>query len=444
MVIRRFSPIQLLIFGFILVIVTSAALLSLPASSSRGVRSSYLDALFTATSAVTTTGLAIFDTGSYYNTLGQMVIVFLMQIGGLGYMVLLVLLFIALGRRISFRGFMMLEESIKKPPKVNAIHFAKIVILYTAVIETAGCGLLALFFTHVFPWRHALFSAFFHSISAFNTAGFSLYADSFCRFAGHLAINLSLIVITSLGAIGFFVLYDLALRISPRKRKGGKHALSVHSRIMIIFTCIILIFGTIVLFFSENGNSSLPLKERMLSSLFQVSSASSTTGFNSMDIGRMRSSSLFLILIMMYIGAGAGSTGGGIKITTFVVILAYVFSIIRGSPNANILHRRIPADIIKNSLSIALLALLWIFFATQILLISENFSFMQIMFEVTSAIGTVGLSTGITPQLSEIGKWIIIITMLIGRIGPLGIGISLFQKRKNPDYQYPTMDIFVG
>jgi trk system potassium uptake protein TrkH len=221
--------------------------------------------------------------------------------------------------------------------------------------------------------------------------------------------------------------------------------LSVHSRIVLICTVTILAVGAIFVYGAEyHAGDGATLQFKVATSLFQVSSASTTTGFNSIDIGRMQESSLFMLIVAMFIGAGSGGTGGGIKMTTLVVTLVSVFAIIRNKNTVNIFKRRIPFEVIRNSFAIFVLSISWLAAVTYVLSVTEQRGFVSLLFETGSALATVGLSTGITPELSPLGKVLIIVSMFIGRIGPLGIGISLFKAGEEPGYKYSTADIFIG
>ncbi len=442
--IGRMSPITVLTFGYIAIILLSALVLALPFSSSNGGFTSYLDSLFTATSAITTTGLIVFDTGTYYNLFGQTLIMILTQIGGLGYMLFAILVFIAFKQTISVQSNLMFQETVRRPSKVDLFYFAKIILLFTITIELIGAIILSILFSRHLPLDQSLYSGIFHSISAFNTAGFSIFYDSFSAYHDHLAINMVLIFISTLGSLGFFVLYDV-IYFSRERLSGVKNGkLSIHSRLVLICTAVMLVSGTILFFLNESWPGDMTLGHKALSSLFQCSSASTTTGFNSMDIGKIHRSNLFLMIIMMFVGAGSGGTAGGIKVTTLCVTILSVYAIIRSRKNVNVFKRRLPFDVIRNSLAIVVLSLSWTIAATYILAVVEKYEFIALLFEVTSALGTVGLSTGITPGLSGPGKIVVILSMFIGRIGPLGIGISLFKRVNGPHYRYATTDIFIG
>lgn len=441
---RNSSPVSILSLGYIVIILISAGLLSIPASSAAGIHTPFLDSLFTAVSAITTTGLIVVDTGSHFSLFGQLIIILLIQIGGLGYMLFVVLVFLAFHQKMSIQSSLMLLESVKKPLKVEIVHFVKVIIILTAIIEITGAVLMSFFLHSFHPSAHSIYSGIFHSISAFNTAGFSIYQDSMCSVKNSVPINTVLILVSTLGSLGFFVLYDGGKILSDRLHGLHTKKLSVHSRLVLLCTCSILVCATLLLYATGHSEPGTTLFQELMQSLFQVSSASTTTGFNSIDIGKLNESNLLLIIILMFIGAGSGGTAGGIKMTTFSVVVLSVIAIINNRSSVNVFRRRLSFDIVRNAYAIVVLTLLWIIMASYIMTITEQREFIHLLFEVTSAIGTVGLSTGITTDLSITGKIIIIISMFIGRIGPLSIGISLFKNGDEVSYKYSTTDIFIG
>lgn len=393
-------------------------------------------------SAVTTTGLIVVDTGSYFNMFGQSVIMILFQIGGLGYMVFISLAVLGFAGKLSMSNRILLKESISRPTTIDLLKFTKMIILSTFVIELIGILLLTLYWLDDYTLTEAIFSAAFHSISAFTTAGFSTYYDSFIKYAASPFINSVIIALMILGSLGFFVLYDVTAFIQPKQKIVRK--LSMHSKLVLYLTLFLTIFGTAVIFFTEKWGNISSTSDKFLISLFQASSASTTAGFNSCDIGVMSIASLFVLIILMYIGAGPGGTAGGIKQTTFGVILISIYNQLTGREKVLALKRRISEDTVKRALSIAALAILWFVIAVLALTISEEKDFIKIVFEVGSALGTVGLSAGITADLTVFGKIVIIITMLIGRVGPLGIGLTILRRKKIASYQYPEDEILVG
>ncbi len=441
---KTITPAQTLLMGFILMIVVGMILLSLPIATSGNIPQPLVDVLFTSTSAVTTTGLIVADTGSFYSFFGQMVILTLIQVCGLGYMIFIALIILGVGRRISFNGRVLLNESLAHPSSMNMFKFVKVVIVFTFVIELIGATFLTLYWTNFFPFKRALLHGIFHSVSAFCTAGFSLFSTSFSPYRGNTAINLIINFVCIAGAIGFFVLYDIYASGKKAIETKKRLALTVHSKFVLLITMTLILFGAVIIFVSEKGYQTYSLNERLLSSAFQSISASTTTGFNTINIRAMSSPSLFVIVLLMFVGASPGGTGAGIKTVAFGVILMFLFSLLTGKGDINLFKRRIPAQIVNKVFAISAIAVLWVVLATGILVFTEKAAFLQVVFEVVSALSNVGLSTGVTSSLSNIGKIVISITMLVGRMGPLAIGFSLVGKPKPSKFKYSEADVLVG
>ena len=323
--------------------------------------------------------------------------------------------------------------------------FIKAVIFFTVFFEAFGAAVLFFVFAQTMTFSNAVYSSVFHSISAFCTAGFSLYADSFTVYAGNYTVNAILAIITLAGGIGFFVLYDVANIIRRVFRQQFPLNLSDHTKLVLVVSAGVMVGGSIALFIVEGpAHQSATLSERFLTATFQALSASTTTGFNTVDIGSMHSLSLVYIVLLMFIGASPGSTGGGIKTTSFGIILLFIRSVLTNREEVNAFHRTIAAPVVKKALGIGLLGTLYLALLVLVLSTTELFSLRHIVFEAVSAFGTVGLSTGITPQLSLTGKIFIIVTMFIGRVGPLAIGYSLVGRFEPKKYTYPTGNVIVG
>ncbi|KYC48284.1 MAG: potassium transporter [Candidatus Methanofastidiosum methylothiophilum] len=429
------TPIQLLIIGYISITIIGSLLLILPFASSSGISQNYIDALFTSTSASTTTGLIIEDTGAYYSLFGQVIILLLFQIGALGYMIGVTLMVLGLGGKISITDRILLRESVKRPTTVDMIWFVKIITIITFTIEALGALVLSIYWTKDFGFSSGLYLGIFHSVSAFCTAGFSLFKDGFIGYQDSILINLALSILCILGAIGFFVIYDV-LRFTRASYKKEQKKISVYTKFSFLLTLLLILTGFIVIFISE-GDS-------IMTSIFQSISSSSTTGFNSVDISTMGLPSLFIMMVLMFIGASSGGTGGGMKSSTFGVLILFTYYLLRGKKDLNIFKRVIAPEKIEKAFGIFITSLIFIVVALCILLFTEEFTFIAILFEIVSALGTVGLSLGITPYLSSVGKLVIISLMLIGRVGPLAIGFSLLGKKKEISFKYPKADIFVG
>lgn len=440
----RITPIQTITIGFLLIVIISTCILTLPVSSADGSFQSPLDALFTITSAISTTGLVVVDTGSYYSLFGQIIILIVVQIGGLGYMSIIVYLYFVAGKRPSLAVGMTLRESMSGVSLHNFREFARIVIIYTLFFEIAGAIVLAFYWMGTYPVGRSIYLGIFHSISAFCTAGFGLFSDSLMSGKESPVLNITVDILCIAGGLGFFVLHDVRAFFARGSHPGQKWRLATHTKLVLFTSLVLMTAGSVLVFVSEGGGAGLPIIDRLLDSTFQAISASTTTGFNTIDIAGMKSAGLFTIIVLMFIGASPGSTAGGIKTTTFGVIVASTFATLRNRERINLFSKQVTIEVMKKSFSILALALFLVVTAAQILFITEEATFAQVLFETVSAFGNVGLSAGITAGLTPIGKIVIIITMFIGRVGPWGIGLSLIGRVKPDRYSYPEAEIFVG
>ncbi|WP_136604932.1 TrkH family potassium uptake protein [Paenibacillus dokdonensis] len=442
------TPAKILVIGFFLIITLGTFLLSLPISSVTGVRIPFLNALFTATSATCVTGLTVLDIGTAFSTFGQVVIVMLVQIGGIGFMTMATLIALVLNKRISLRERLILQEALNHGTIDGVVRLVKKVILYSLLVELAGALLLAVHFffsLHLSLGRSAYFGIF-HSISMFNNAGFDLMGTVNGPFSGMVPfvqdpfINIVMMGLIFLGGIGFIVLSDLI--DFPNTRK-----LSLHSKVVLTATLLLIVIGTLVIFAMEFSNPSTlkPLHAggKFLASMFQ-SVTTRSGGVATLDIGAFRQSTQFMLILLMFTGAAPGSTGGGIKITTFVLLLSAVYAMIRGREDVVLFRKRIAKDVVYKAITLTLLSLLLIIVFSMLLSITEHQDFMTILFESTSAFGTTGLSMGMTTHLSALGKVWIICLMFFGRIGPLTLVYALSRDRKKDLYNYPEGRIIIG
>ena len=445
MIYSKLTPHQFLLLGFVFIIFAGAILLSLPIASATGGSQPFVDAAFMATSAVSTTGLAVVDIGSYYSLFGQIVILTLIRIGGLGYMIFIVMVVLQLGVKLSLGGKLILEESLGSAPYEEVLHFSKVVVFITFVIEFIGAVILSIYWRSEFPVRHAVYLGIFHAVSAFCTAGFSLFSGNLCAYRDSVVVNATINVLCLSGGIGFFVIYDVYHFISGKAREDeAPRRLLVHTKLVLIMLPALLIVGVLLLYMSEWSTPFPSLKDRRLTSIFQTVSASSTTGFNTIDFGTVKALGLFAMVILMFIGASPGGTGGGVKTTTFGLLIASVFSVVSRKDDLILFNRSISSRTKDRAFAICTIAMFLVTMDVLILSGTEKASFMEILFETVSAFGTVGLSTGVTPSLSMAGKIVLTVTMLIGRVGPLAIGFSLRGKRKSVPIKYPEGGVLVG
>ncbi|WP_041808382.1 TrkH family potassium uptake protein [Evansella cellulosilytica] len=433
----RMSPPQILALGFICTIIVGMLILKLPVSTVHGI--TWLDALFTATSATTVTGLVVLNTGSDFTIVGQIVIMVLIQIGGLGLMTFAIITVLVLGKRIGLRERVLIQEALNQHSIGGVVKLVKILFLFSITIEFIAALLLSFRWVPEYGWKDGVFTSIFHSISAFNNAGFSLWSDSLTGYRGDPTINIVITVLFIIGGIGFTVLYD----VMTTKRF---RLFSLHTKIMLTGTVVVNIIAMIVIFLLEYGNpltlGALPLSDQLWTSYFQAVTPR-TAGFNTLEIGDMNPGTIVFMLLLMFIGAGSASTGSGVKLTTFLIIILAVITYLRGKQETVIFHRTIHHDIIIRALAIVVISLSIIFLVILGLSVTENAPFIHIVFEAFSAFGTVGLSMGLTDQLSIYGKQMIIVLMFIGRIGPLTLAFALAKSAKRT-VSYPKGEVFTG
>ncbi|WP_034764343.1 TrkH family potassium uptake protein [Rossellomorea vietnamensis] len=434
----RLSPPQLLVVTFLFFIILGMGLLKLPFATTEQI--SWLDALFTTTSAMTVTGLAVVDTGGAFTLFGEVVVMSLIQIGGLGIMSFAVLIFMMLGKKIGFKERLLLQQALNQTSVGGVIKLVKYLFIFSFIVEGFAVLLLATEWVPEFGWKRGLYVSIFHSISAFNNAGFSLFSDSLMGYVGSPIINLTISFLFILGGIGFTVLVDLWKSKTIRQ-------LSLHTKIMVIGTFLINVIAFMMIFVLEFNNpntlAQLPLSDKIFASYFQAVTPR-TAGFNSLDYGSMERSTLLFTILLMFIGAGSASTGGGIKLTTFVVISLSMIAFLKEKKEIRIFRRTIDQTHIFKALALSMISVLLVFTALFFLEMTEHdVSFLSIVFEVVSAFGTVGLSMGITGSLSAIGKWIIIVVMFAGKLGPLTLAFSLSRPDKEK-IRYPKEDILTG
>lgn len=434
------NPPRILMLGFGSLILLGAILLNLPIATKIGESIGFIDALFTSASAVCITGLAVVNTGEYWSLFGKIVIIMLIQIGGLGVMTMATAGALIIGKKISLKERLVIKEQLNQKSMSGLVKLTKYVLLSTLAIEGIGSILLSIRFIPIYGWVKGIWFSIFHSISAFCNAGFDITGNSMVPFAGDFVINMTISLLIILGGIGFTVFIDVTRNRSFKKFK-------LHTKVVLSITFILLTLGMLVFLIIEFNNpntiGNMSSSEKIISSFFQ-SVVTRTAGFNSVDMASILDTTTFFMIILMFIGGSPGSTAGGAKTTTIATLIMTTISIVKGDRDVVIYKRTINEDIIKRSLAIVVVSMTLIIVVSTILTITENFIFLDVLFETTSAFATVGLTRGITPNLSSIGKFIIALTMYAGRVGPLTMAFAFANKNKAKKYRYAEGNIIVG
>lgn len=437
------DPSKVLVSGFALIILLGAFLLTLPIATKDGEGLRFLDALFTSTSATCVTGLVVVDTGTTFTLFGQLTILSLIQVGGLGFMTFATFFAVLLGKRISLKERLLLQEALNNMSFAGIVRLVKRILIFTIIIELIGGILLATRFAFDMPLKRAIYFGFFHSVSNFNNAGFDLMGEfrSLTGYVDDPLVTIVVCLLITLGGIGFIVMNELYEFKRTRR-------LSLHTKIVLSTSAWLLILGTIFIFVLEFNNPKtlqpLSMSGKFLGSLFQ-SVTPRTAGANTLNIPDLTQTTLFIIIILMFIGASPGSTGGGIKTTTFATLLGAVRSQVKGKEDVVFFKRRILYDTIYKALTVMVCGLLIVMTVTLLLTITEQGKdFLMLLFEATSAFGTVGLSMGLTPDLSPFGRMLIILTMFAGRVGPLTIAFAVTLRRHSDPYKNPKGKIMIG
>lgn len=440
----RFRHPGLVIAGsFLAAIALGTVLLSLPVATEAGERATVMEALFTSTSAVCVTGLVVVDTATYWSTFGEVVILVLIQLGGLGIMTVASLTLVLLSRRLGLRARLIAAAQTRALTVRDIGRVVRNVTIFAIACEIVVAAILTVRFlrTTDMGFGEALYYGVFHAISAFNNAGFGLYADSLTRFVGDAWIMLTVAGAVIVGGLGFPVIFELAK--TWRKPKSW----SVTTRVTVWVTVVLLVVGTIALAFVEHDNpdtlGALSPNTRLLAAFFSAVMPR-TAGFNAIDIGAMTPEGLFFTDFLMFIGGGTAGTAGGIKVTTFGLLAVVVWAELRGEDRVNVGPRQIPPDNQRQALAVVLVSVLLVAVSTFVLLAETKLAFEEVLFEVVSAFGTVGLSTGITADLPGPGQLLLIGLMFVGRIGPITLASALALRQRGRRYELPMERINVG
>jgi trk system potassium uptake protein TrkH len=445
---RHLSPTRIFVLSFAAVIFAGGISLWFPFSAAKGpIR--FVDALFSSTSAVCVTGLVVIDIGKDLSTLGQVITIFLFQVGGLGIITFSTAFFVLMGRGISFKGREIVQSTFLHTPRRDFMVIAKAVLWFTFITEAVGTLFLFIRFSQDFPAGTALYHAVYNAISAFNNCGYSLFSDNLIGYQGDLIVNLTIMGLIVHGGIGFIVQYEILSRL-----RGLQKKLSVHTKIVIITTAILILSGAILFFIFERNRiiKDVPVLNKILASFFQ-SVTPRTAGFNTVDIGTLSNATLLLMIILMFIGASPGSTGGGVKTTSAALLVMLIWSRLKGSLDVSLFNRTIPREVISRTISIIFASAFSVAIIWSVLLIAGEGNlpplesrqhFVEYLFDTVSAFGTVGLSMGVTPKLNDIQKYALIIMMFAGRVGPLTLAFSLSRGTGKRRITYAEEGVMVG
>lgn len=441
---RRIAPAKLISFGFALVIFIGSVLLSLPVAVAGGGYNRYIDALFTATSAVCVTGLVVVDTGTFYSLFGQGVIISLIQIGGLGIITVASIYAFLFRRRIGLKERLVMKEALNMESLGGIVRLVKSVLLTTFVLEGIGAVLLTLTLTDYFNLGKSIYYGFFHAVSAFCNAGFDVFGPEFypyCSvipFQNDWRVLCIIALMITLGGLGYPVLFDI------RKEKNFR-CLSLHSKLVLVTSAVLVLGGTLIFLLIEHFGvmSRMGPVEAVVNSLF-LSITPRTAGYTSVDIAKLAPSSILILMFLMFVGASPVSTGGGIKTVTFAVLVMAVYSRIKGKTETEAFRRRIESTSLYQALTVTMLAGGLVALAIIVLTLSSHFDTIRLMFEAFSAFGTVGLSTGITPDLNTASKVVLIILMFAGRVGPLTVAFALLEREGKDQVKYPRGNVIIG
>lgn len=437
--------------GFLAVITVGTMLLWFPFATASGDWNSLINALFTATSAVCVTGLSVADTGTYFSFWGQLIILLLIQIGGLGYMTTTTFLLLLIKRRCDLRQKIALGESFDRPFLQGSNNLLISIIATTLIFELTGIFLLIFQFNQNYSFSKALWLAIFHSISSWNNAGFSLFSDSLSGYRASILVNLTVSLLVIFGGIGYQVIIEMYLWFTSFfRQKTDRFVFSLNFKVVTSTTIFLLLLGTIGFLFSEYNDpdtlSYLSLPEKILAAWFQ-SMTTRTAGFNTIDIGKMTTAGLFLTMAFMFVGASPSGTGGGIKTTTLRIIFNATRSVLRGQQEVVMYRREVPVSLILKAVAVIFGSMITVVSTTLLISLIESdgsINFIQIFFESISAFATVGLSMGITAQLSALSQLVLIFTMYLGRVGVILFMAAIVGDPRPNIIQYPSENLLVG
>lgn len=441
-ILKKLSHSQILAGGFFIIILIGAVILNMGFSSAKGESIGFLAALFTSTSSVCVTGLIVADTGTYWSDFGKFVIMILVQIGGLGFMTLATLGVLISGERLSYSEKLLIQDSLSSEKTSGILKFSKKIVLVSLFIEFVGAICLSIAFVPEFGFVKGICYGIFHSVTAFCNAGFDIMGNfsSLTAYFNNPIVNISIMLLIMLGGLGFSTIFDI-----NRKRSFKKFKLN--TKIILITTAILIVIPTFLFFIFEMDNpktlGTMNFGEKILASLFQVVSPR-TAGYNTIDLSQMHDSTKFLTIILMFIGGAPASTAGGLKITTFALIIISVYCLFKQKSEIEIFGRTVPFKNLNKALVSLVIGFTLVITGTMIILSYSDFDFLTVLYEVTSAYATVGLTLGITTKLNAICKITLIILMFMGRVGSLTVLYSFIKTDSKKKYKYPKEEINIG
>lgn len=439
-VLNQFSSARIILFGFIIMIFLGASILSLPVSSRSGDFTPFIDALFTATSASCVTGLIVYDTATHWSLFGKIIIIAMIQCGGLGVVTMITVFTQVAGKKIGLRDRATLQSALSAPQIGGIVKLTSFIFKGTIIIEMIGALLMFPSFMKDFGVTKGIYYSIFHSISAFCNAGFDLMGDvsefsSLTKYQSDVMINISIMLLILIGGLGFLIWKDMINYKFDMKRY------STQTKMVLVMSVVLVIFPSVLFFFTEF--SSLEIKTRILSSVFQAVTPR-TAGFNTIDYTKFSDNGIAMTIILMLIGGGSGSTAGGIKMSTVFILVATMCSVLKQDKEVAVFKKRIEPDIIKNAVAVFVLDIVLFVAGSMIISGIEGFSLKETMFECASAVATVGLTLGITPHLGTISKILLICMMYIGRVGGITLIFAAVNPKNNGNARYPKEQVAVG
>ena len=439
-VLNQFSSARIILFGFIIMIFLGASILSLPVSSRSGDFTPFIDALFTATSASCVTGLIVYDTATHWSLFGKIIIIAMIQCGGLGVVTMITVFTQVAGKKIGLRDRATLQNALSAPQIGGIVKLTSFIFKGTVIIEMIGVLLMFPSFMKDFGVTKGIYYSIFHSISAFCNAGFDLMGDvskfsSLTKYQSDIMINITIMLLILIGGLGFLIWRDVVNYKFDFKRY------STQTKIVFLMSTVLVVFPSVLFFFTEF--STLNIKTRVLSSVFQAVTPR-TAGFNTIDYTKFSDNGIAMTIILMLIGGGSGSTAGGIKMTTIFILVATMCSVLKQDKEVAVFKKRIEPDIIKNAVAVFALDIFLFIVGSMIISGIEGFSLKETMFECASAVATVGLTLGITPHLGTISKILLICMMYIGRVGGITLIFAAVNPKNNGNARYPKEQVAVG